>query len=127
MYGRKFRKKYGPTLPLQGMSFFALIKHWFLKKHLVKTGLKESVYLETAWKTEIPTHVPERKFNYLAIVYGEEVKEMIRVDDITAKYLLGESTLVLYDPETTLVKKEMLFVDGKFTEKPKEEETNGPS
>ena len=121
MYDKKFRKKYGPIFPGNGSGLFSLLKHLIIKRYLIRNNPKESAYLDTAWRVSVPTHVPEKKFNYLAIVYDGVVKEMIRVDDTTAKFLLGGATLVPYNPEVTSVEKEMLYTNFKFIKQPKEE------
>lgn len=118
MYDKKFRKKYGPNLPGNGSGLLALLKHIIVKRYLMKRNPKESAYLDTAWKTEVPIHVPDRKFNYLAIVYDGVVKEMIKVDDTTAKFLLGGASLIKYDPENTEVQKNMLFINSRFVKQP---------
>jgi hypothetical protein len=119
---KNFKKKYGPRLPGNGFSLLALLKHILIKKYLQKKYNKESIYLETSARSEMPVHIPERKLNYIALVYDSVVEEMIRVDDVTAKFLLGGAELVRYDPKTTEVKKQMLYYDGHFIEKPKEDE-----
>ena len=126
IYNKKFRQKYGPSIPGNSGSFLALLKHAFILRYLHKKNPKESVYLDTSWKTEVPTHIPQKKFNYLAIVYDDVVQEMIRVDDTTAKFLLGGAELVHYDPEITLVKKEMKYTHGHFIPLPDEDTDAAP-
>ena len=121
MYDKKFRRIYGPRLPGNGFSLLAIIKHSLIRRYLQKKYPKESAYLDTSWKTDVPRHLSERKFNYLAIVYDGVVEEMIRVDDVTAKFLLGGAELVLYDPEDTPVKKKMLYIEDQFINDPREE------
>jgi hypothetical protein len=127
MYDKKFRRVYGPRLPGNSGRLLALIKHAIIKRHLQRKYQKESPYLDTAWKMDVPKNVPYRKFNYLAIVYDNVVQEMIRVDDTTAKYLLGGAELVKYDPELTEVKKEMRYINGSFVEKLEEKPNVEPT
>ena len=127
MYGKDYRKKYGPALPGNSLKLLAILKHILITKYFTKRAMKQSVYLDTAWKAELPRHTPEKQLNYLAIVYDGVVEEMIRVDSVTAKFLLGGAELVLYDPETTLVKKSMKYVDGSFIESPEEDKDAKPT
>jgi hypothetical protein len=120
MYDKEYRKKYGPTLPGNSLKLLAILKHILITKYFTKKAMKQSVYLDSAWQAELPVHTPEKKLNYLAIVYDGVVEEMIRVDDVTAKFLLGGAELVLYDPKTTAVKKSMTYINKKFVENPEE-------
>jgi hypothetical protein len=123
MYG-DFKKKYGPRLPGNGLALLALFKHILIRKFLQKKYNKESIYLDTSARAEMPAHIPEKQLNYIALVYDNVVEEMIRVDNVTAKFLLGGAELVRYDPKTTEVKKQMRYYDGNFMPKPKEDETD---
>lgn len=127
MYNKKFRRIYGPRLPGTGSSLLSIIKHALILKYLQKKYPKESAYLDTSWKADVPTHIPEKKFNYIAIVYEGVVEEMIRVDDITAKFLLGGAELVSYDPEITAVQKKMLYIEDQFIVDPREPEDVEPT
>jgi hypothetical protein len=120
MYNKKFRRIYGPRLPGTEFSLLAILKHALIRKYLQKKYPKESPYLDTSWKVDVPVHVPERKLNYFAIVYDGVVEEMIRVDDTTAKFLLGGGELVPYNPEKTVVQKKMLYIENQFMKDPRE-------
>jgi hypothetical protein len=120
MYDKKFRRIYGPRLPGTEFSLLAILKHALVRKYLQKKYPKESPYLDTSWKVDVPVHVPERKLNYFAIVYDGVVEEMIRVDDTTAKFLLGGGELVSYNPEKTVVQKKMLYIENQFMKDPRE-------
>jgi hypothetical protein len=120
MYDKKFRRIYGPKLPGTEFSLLSILKHALVRKYLQKKYPKESPYLDTSWKVDVPTHIPNRKFNYFAIVYDGVVEEMIRVDDITAKFLLGGAELVSYDPDITAVEKKMLYIENHFMKDPRE-------
>jgi hypothetical protein len=120
MYNKTFRRIYGPRLPGTEFSVLAILKHALIRRYLQKKYPKESPYLDTAWKVDAPTHVPERKLNYLAIVYDGVVEEMIRVDDTTAKFLLGGAELVPYNPDKTVVQKKMLYIENQFMKDPRE-------
>jgi hypothetical protein len=119
---KNFKKKYGPKLPGNSLALLAILKHILIRKYLQKKYNKESIYLDTSARAEMPPHIPEKKLNYIALVYDNVVEEMIRLDDVTAKFLLGGATLVQYDPKTTEVRKQMLYYDGHFIPKPKENE-----
>jgi hypothetical protein len=120
VYGKKFRRIYGPRLPGTQFSILAILKHALIRRYLQKKYPKESAYLDTSWKVDVPTHVPERQFNYFAIVYEGVVEEMIRVDDTTAKFLIGGAELVPYNPEKVTVQKKMLYIENQFVKDPRE-------
>lgn len=121
---KKYKDKYGPRLPGNSFKLLAILKHALIRKYLQKKYKKESLYLNTAWKAELPLNTPDKKFNYIALVYDSVVEEMVRVDDTTAKFLLGGAKLVPYNPETTMVKKKMLYVNNTFLENPEEGNNN---
>jgi hypothetical protein len=120
MYNKTFRRIYGPRLPGTEFSLLAILKHALVRKYLQKKYPKESPYLDTSWKIDVPVHVPERKLNYFAIVYDGVVEEMIRVDDTTAKFLIGGAELVPYNPDKTSVQKKMLYIENQFVKDPRE-------
>lgn len=120
MYNKTFRRIYGPRLPGNQFSLLAILKHALVRKYLQKKYPKESPYLDTSWKVGAPVHVPEKKLNYFAIVYDGVVEEMIRVDDTTAKFLLGGADLVPYNPDKTVVQKKMLYIENQFMKDPRE-------
>jgi hypothetical protein len=120
MYDKKFRRIYGPKLPGTEFSILAILKHALVKRYLQKKYPKESLYLDTSWKVDVPSSIPERKFNYFAIVYDGVVEEMIRVDDVTAKFLIGGAELVPYNPDNVTVQKKMLYIENQFMKDPRE-------
>ena len=79
---------------------------------------KESFYVDEAIfvpKEDILAQLP---LKYLAILSNNEVVEMIRLNDDTAKLMLSKKTkLVEFDPTTTIVKKGMVYSDKNFVEK----------
>lgn len=127
MYDKKFVKIYGPRLPGTQFSIIAILKHALIRKYLQKKYPKESPYLDTSWVADTPAHIPERKLNYLAIVYDGVVEEMIRVDDITAKFLLGGAELVPYNPSKVEVQKKMLYIENQFVKDTREDPNAKPA
>jgi hypothetical protein len=119
MYNKKFRQVYGPRLPSTQFSILAILKHALIRKYLQKKYPKESPYLDTSWVAAPPPHIPEKKLNYFAIVYDGVVEEMIRVDDITAKFLLGGAELIPYKPDKIAVQKKMLYIENEFVFDPR--------
>lgn len=121
MSKRSNEEKYGPLLESYKPTFSSIFKKILIDKFLVEKEEKKTLYREDVFKKPESPHIAEGELEYIAIVYDGEVKEMIRIMRHTAKYLLGESELVGYDPKLTEVKPGMLYVDGAFIEKPADE------
>lgn len=103
-----------------------IVQEWLVTKLLMPKVRKHSVYSPYIYKKpELVTELQEKTLQYIALVYEDEVVEMIRVDDLTAKMILSKDTkFVLYEPKTTEVKKGMKFRDGEFKMEQKDVEEN---
>jgi hypothetical protein len=79
---------------------------------------KESFYVDKAAFVAKEDVLAQLPLKYLAILSNNEVVEMIRLNDDTAKLMLSKKTkLVEFDPTTTIVKKGMVYSDNSFAEK----------
>lgn len=81
---------------------------------------KESFYKDDAAFVPKQDLINQLPLKYMAVVSGQDVVEMIRVNEDTADILLSKKTkLVEFDPTTTIVKKGMQYVDKKFVDNKK--------
>lgn len=118
---KKQKKKeiYGGMLYEFKPTIFSIIRIFLSKRLYQKTVLlKETIYEENATFKPSVDHLRDMPLQYIAIVSDEEVKELIRIDQNTAKLLLTKKNkLVPYDHTQVQVKKGMLYIDKQFIQK----------
>lgn len=87
---------------------------------------KQSFYKDDAAFVPKQDIINQLPLKYMAVVSGQEVVEMIRINEETADILLSKKTkLVEFDPTTTIVKKGMLYVNKEFIDNKETNEDNG--
>lgn len=82
-----------------------------------KRGIKDNIYDDSKSFSPPRDHLRELPLTYMAVVNNKEVLEMIRVDEHTAAAMQKKgSKLVQFDPQESIVKKGMLYIDNRFVE-----------
>lgn len=111
MARKSLAQKYGPRLSAKSPTLLALIKQAIVKKYLVEAAEEE---LPITFRSPAISTVQEFPLQYIALVYDGKVREMIRVNEPTAKFLLGGAELVPYNPEVTEVTPGMIYTGTEF-------------
>ena len=118
MAKQKEKEIYGGMLYEFKPTILSIIRIFLSKKLYQKTIMKETIYDETLNFKPSVDHLREMPLQYIAIISDNEVKELIRIDENTAKLLLNKKNkLVPYDHTKIKVKKGMEYLDKTFIEK----------
>jgi hypothetical protein len=118
MPNKKEREAYGDLLYQHRPTIRSLLLKILQEKYFNLKRTKESFYVDSAAFVPKEDLIGQLPLKYLAVVSDNEVVEMIRLNEQTAKVMLSKKTkLVEFDPTTTIVKKGMVFANKKFVEK----------
>lgn len=118
MATKKERELYGDLIYKHQPSIRTLLIGILQEKFFSLKRTKETFYVDDAAFVPKQDVLGQLPLKYIAVVSNNEVVEMIRLNEDTAKIILSKKTkLVEFDPTTTIVKKGMAFSDNKFVQK----------
>lgn len=128
MPNKKERQVYGDLIYQYRPTIRTLLLGILQEKFFNLKRTKEDFYVDSAAFVPKEDLIGQLPLKYLAIVSDNEVVEMIRLNEDTAKVMLSKKTkLVEFDPITTIVKKGMVFSNKKFIEKEEATNLEGPT
>lgn len=128
MPNKKERQAYGDLIYQYRPTIRTLLLGILQEKFFNLKRTKENFYVDSAAFVPKEDLIGQLPLKYLAIVSDNEVVEMIRLNEDTAKVMLSKKTkLVEFDPITTIVKKGMVFSNKKFIEKEEATNLEGPT
>jgi len=126
MPSKKEREAYGDLIYQHKPTIRALLIGILQEKFFNLKTAKEAFYVDTATFVPKEDIIGQLPLKYIAVVHNNEVAEMIRLNEDTAKLILSKKTkLVEFDPTTTIVKKGMLYSDKMFLENKADKRVEG--
>jgi len=115
MTSKKERDAYGDLIYQHKPTIRTLLIGILQQKFFNLKTAKETFYVDTATFVPKEDLIGQLPLKYIAVVSNNEVAEMIRLNEDTAKIMLSKKTkLIEFDPTTTIVKKGMIYSDKKF-------------